>query len=470
MSNLLKAMVKETSKTTTENGMKTFTTSLNANLDLFFMGGAFRNRSDNELISLFTKAYYEDPKLALKILAYIRDCRGGLGERRFFRIAICHMASTKKEFNVSYIPELGRWDDLFAIFDTSLEREALEAIKLALEAKNGLCAKWMPRKGKIATKLRNYLKLTPKEYRKVLVKLTNVIETQMCNREWSAINYSQVPSIANIKYNKAFLRNDEVRRRQFLEKATKGEVKINSSVSYPHDIVKMLINTTGNISNGGFLRPTNNSTAIAMWNQLPNYLENSTINLLPICDTSGSMTGDPLLISIGLGLYISERSNGIFKDAYITFSKEPELQYTKGNLYERISQMKAFHPSNTNLEATFELILNIAIKNKISNKEMPTHLLIISDMEFDQATRPNQSALKMIKSKYKESGYEIPNIIFWNVNSRQNNIPVRFNKEGIGLVSGASPAAIKAVLSGDITPMNIVYRAVDNERYSKFIK
>lgn len=469
MSKLLKALVKEESKTTTENGMKTFTTSLNANLDLFFMGGAFRKRSEGDLIALFVKAYYEDPKLSLKILAYIRDCRGGLGERRFFRVVIKHLAQSNKPFNIGCIPELGRWDDLFELFDTNFEKEALNTIKIGLEASNALCAKWMPRKGIIANKIRKSLELTPKEYRKVLVKLTKVVETTMCNKEWSAINYSHVPSVANVKYNKAFLRNDEERRREFLGKAVKGEVKINSSVSYPHDLIKMMIDNTRSTQENHKLKPKRNDTAIAMWNQLPDYIGESKINLLPICDTSGSMSGDPFLISVGLGLYISERTKGIFKDAYITFSSKPYLQYTKGDLFERISQMKAHHPSNTNLEATFELVLDTAVKNRISQEEMPTHLLIISDMEFDQATRANHTALKMIKDKYKSANYEMPNIIFWNVNSRQDNVPVRFDKNGVGLISGASPAAIKAVLSGDITPMSIVYRAVNKEKYEKFI-
>lgn len=474
-SNLLKALIKEDTKTTTENGMKTFSSSLNSNLDLFFMGGAFRNRSEQELVSLFSKAYHEDYQLALMILAYIRDCRGGMGERRFFRIVIKHLAeSGNGPFNIHHIPELGRWDDLFVLFNTPFEDETLSIIQKALESKNGLCAKWMPRKGLIANKIREYLELTPKEYRKLLVKLTKVVETQMCNNEWGGINYSHVPSVANVKYNKAFLRHDETRRRDFLAKAIKGEVKINSSVSFPHDIVKMMINPTTwhnrYYNDKGFLTPKRNDTAIAMWNQLPNYMEDSEVKLLPICDTSGSMAGLPLLISLGLGLYISERNEGIFKDAFITFSKTPELQYTKGNLYERLCQIKAIHPANTNLEATFGMLLHTAQKNKLKQKDMPTHLLIISDMEFDQATKPNYNALKMIKKKYKECGYDIPGIIFWNVNSRQNNVPIRFNTEGVALISGASPAVIQAVLENKISPMDIVYAAVNKDRYKAFLR
>lgn len=468
MSTLVQSINKKQTITRTENGARSYSTSLNANLDLFFMGGAFRNRSENELIALVGKAISEDKNLALKVLAYIRDARGGMGERRFFRSAIKYLANTGIDFNVSYIPELGRWDDVLELIGTSKEKEALYVIMNALGNQDGLCAKWMPRQGKVANKIRNFIgynshedednRLTPKEYRKLLVKLTNVVETQMCNKEWNDINYSHVPSIANVKYNKAFLRNDEARRREFLGAAVKGEVKINSSVAFPDDVVYR----TG--VRGDW------QTATAMWNQLPNYLEGSNVRFLPICDVSGSMSGRPMEISISLGMYLSERNESIFKDAFITFSRNPQLQYLTGDLQSRFNQLRtADWGMNTDLEATYRLILDTAVKNKISQAEMPTHLLIISDMEFDAATRSNDSLYKTAKKLYEAAGYELPNIVFWNVNSRQNNVPIRFNKDGVGLVSGASPAILQAVLSGNINPIDIMLRAVDTEKYEKFI-
>lgn len=467
MSTLVQSINKKQTITRTENGAKSYSTSLNANLDLFFMGGAFRNRSENELIALVGKAISEDKNLALKVLAYIRDARGGMGERRFFRTAIKHLANTGVDFNVSYVPELGRWDDILELFGTSKEKDALREIIIALASGNGLCAKWMPRQGKIANKIRNFAKselgvkdmFTPRDYRKLLVNLTKVVETQMCNKEWGNINYSHVPSMANVKYNKAFLRNDETRRREFLGAAVKGEVKINSSVAYPDDVLYK----TG--VRGDW------QTATAMWNQLPNYLEGSNVKFLPICDVSGSMYGRPIEISISLGMYLSERNESIFKDAFITFSRNPQLQYLTGDLQSRFNQLRAADwGANTNLEATYRLILDTAVKNKISQAEMPTHLLIISDMEFDVATRSNDSLYKTAKKLYEVAGYELPNIVFWNVNSRQDNVPVRFNKDGVGLVSGASPAVLQAVLSGNINPIDIMLRAVDKEKYEKFIK
>jgi len=286
------------------------------------------------------------------------------------------------------------------------------------------------------------------------------------------IKYEQVPSVANVKYNKAFLRNDEDRRRAFLAKAVKGEVKINADVAFPHDIVKMMLSSpgTGSVKEGSTLANIvkRNDTAIAMWNNLPNYLANQRLRLMPVCDTSGSMNGLPFLISVALGLYISERNQGIFHNAFMTFSRDPHLHYCEGNLFERLCQIRAYHPSNTNLEATFELLLKTAIDNKLGHDELPTHLVIISDMEFDVATRPNQSALAMIKDKYHKYGLTMPSIVFWNVNSRQDNVPVKFNKDNVALISGASPSAIKAVLSGEINPADIMYRAIDKAIYKQF--
>lgn len=458
MSKLLTALSKKQSVTRTENGAKTFNTSTNACLDLFFMGGAFRNRSEEELIALFSKAYFEDKTLALQILAYIRDCRGGMGERRFFRVATKYLADNGYHFNLELIPTLGRWDDVLELINTSLRNRVVELILNALQSEDGLCAKWMPRQGKIANLIRISGIYTPKEYRKLLVSLTNVVETQMCNKEWAGINYSHVPSMANVKYNKAFLRNDETRRREFLAKAVTGEVKINSGVAFPDDVLYK----TG--VRGDW------QTATAMWNQLPNYLEGSEVKFLPICDVSGSMSGRPMEISISLGMYLSERNTSIFKDAFITFSRNPKLQVLTGDLKARYMQLsKAEWDMNTDIQAVYRLLLQTAINNKLSQDDMPTHLLIISDMEFDAcAENANQSIFKNIKENYKFYGYKSPNIVFWNVNSRQNNVPVRFNKDGVGLVSGASPAVLQAVLSGNINPIDIMMRAVDQDKYKLF--
>lgn len=458
MNPLVRGMQLATNETKTENGMKTNKSSLNACLDLFFMGGASRKKSETEIESLFAKAYGEDPALAVKILGYIRDPRGGMGERRFFRICLKYLARINGDISIGYIPEIGRWDDLFELFGGVWQDNAIVAFKSGIELENGLCAKWMPRKGKEAELLREALGLTHRDYRKTLVKLTKVVETQMCKKEWKAINYSGVPSVANVKYNKAFLRNDEQRRRDFLAKAVKGEVKINSAVAFPHDIIYR----TG--VRGDW------QSATAMWNQLPDYLKDSDARMLPMCDVSGSMSGTPMEISVSLGLYLSERNKSVFKDVFLTFSANPKLQILKGDLQTRYLQLiRAEWGMNTNLMSAFDLVLSSAINNKVAEADMPTHIIIISDMEFDHCVHTGGSAMEAIEARYKAAGYQMPAVIFWNVNSRQSNVPVTFNKTGVGLVSGASPSTIKAVLSGEIDPIKIMLRAVETEKYQRLV-
>ena len=474
MNNLVKKIQKKQNRTTTENGMATRYTSNSACVDLFFLGGAARTMHENDIKSLIGAAMAENQNLAIKILAYIRDPRGGNGERNFFRHALNYLSENYVPINVSQIPVIGRWDDIYSLLGNGqYEEQVYSTIMTALKNKDGLCAKWCPRKGYVANKLQVGLNLTPKEYRKLIVGLTQVVETKMCNNEWTGINYTHVPSNANMKYNKAFLRHDEERRREFLASAAKGEVKINSGVAFPSDIIKLCIGEAGSIhvkEGDTFAKQVQrNETALAMWNQLPNYMENSTYRILPMCDTSGSMRGLPILMSLGLGLYISERNKGVFKDAFITFSRTPYLQYTTGNLFDRLSQIRAFHPANTNLEAAFQLVLNTAIENKLKNSELPTHILIISDMQFDQACTRTDTALQMIKRNYKDAGYDCPNIIFWNVNSSSKQLPVKFDKDGTGLISGGSPSAIIPVLNGAVNPMDIVNKAVSLEKYEKLL-
>jgi hypothetical protein len=196
-------------------------------------------------------------------------------------------------------------------------------------------------------------------------------------------------------------------------------------------------------------------------------MADSTERIIPVCDVSGSMNGLPMDVSVSLGIYISERNQGIFKDAFITFSDRPKMNYLKGSLSERMRQLSnADWGMSTNLQATFDLILNSAIRESLPESEMPTKLLIISDMEFDQADR-NQTNLNSIRHKYSSKGYTMPEIVFWNVNGRLGNVPASVNDSGIGLVSGFSPSVLKSVLQGEIySPEQLMLDTVDTARYS----
>ena len=466
----------QTENTFTENGMTTNSSSLNNCVNLFFQIGAMRGKDKQLIINAFVKAYNENALTAMKLLFWARDVRGGAGERQIFRDIIQYLANSQTDSlrkNISLIPEYGRWDDLLVLFGTKLESDALKAIKAGLDAKNGLCAKWMPRPNtsnreakRQANTIKNYLGLTPKEYRKMLVELSNTVEQLMCSKSWDAIEYSKLPSKAMSDYMKAFTKRDKERFEAYLTSVKSGEAKINAGAVYPYDITK-------NMKYG------NSSGADVQWNALPNYLEGNKERLLPVVDVSGSMECSAggsknvtcMDVSVSLGLYISERNVGQFKDAFVTFSSRPELQYLSGSLTERYSQLQSSSwGMSTNIQAVFELILNQGKAHKVPQSEMPTMILILSDMEFDAANNNggywNPTAQKMIEKMYLDAGYEVPKIVYWNLNARGNNFPVQFNKNGTALVSGFSPALLTNLLSGkDLSPITMMNQVVYSERY-----
>lgn len=449
-----------TKDTLTHKGALTHSTSLNKCVDMFFLAGASRNMSPTDIISLYEGAKSENKELALKILFWARDVRGGAGERRFFRIIWSHIWETDREdvWHRLYhdVPEYGRWDDIF--FEDKFIEDVTELIRAGLENKDGLLAKWLPRKGETAAKIRQALEWTPKQYRRTIVDLSDTVEQKMSDNEWKAINYSHVPSVAMHKYRSAFLRNDESRFREFLGDVESGDEKINADVLFPH----MLFHAFEDGKDEQAIR--------AQWSNLPNYMEGTDEKILPVCDVSGSMYGTPMDVSVSLGVYISERNEGIFENAFVTFSSNPTMEYLQGDVISRFRQLKRAHWSmSTNLQAVFDLLLTRATQENVPADEMPTKLLIISDMEFDRATYGNSvTNLEAITEKYRASGYERPDIVFWNVNGRMGNSPATFREGGIGLVSGFSPSILKGILSGKIlSPEQLMKDVILSERYDR---
>ena len=462
----------------TENGMATNSTSLNACVDLFFNIGAMRGQDKQRLIATFSKAFNEDPKRAMKLLFWARDVRGGAGERQVFKDIIAYLAENHDlalKPNLYLIPEYGRWDDLLTLVGTYLEEDAFTLISDALIAENGLCAKWMPRKGVVAEKLRKFTGMSPKQYRKSLVGLTNVVETKMCAKEWDSIDFGKLPSVASARYQKAFGKNAYESYSAYIQSLVKGEAKINAGAVYPYDVTKSL-------------KHGNSAVANEQWKALPNYMEGANDMILPVVDVSGSMetsaggskTVTCMDVAISLGLYISERNEGPFKDAFITFSSTPQLQVLSGSLKDRYTQMASSDwGMSTNLEATFKLILDQATKHKLSQDEMPNKILILSDMEFNNATGSrgwrnetewNPTAQQMIEKMYADAGYKMPQIVYWNIQSRNGGVPVAFDKQGTALVSGFSPAIMTSLLGGDIeSPQQIMDKTILSDRYSPII-
>lgn len=463
------AVAKTPTARVTSNGMKTFESSLNANVDLFFQIGSSRGK---DVTPTFERAYQEDRVTALRMAAWARDIRGGAGERDTFRKILAYVEKTHPQEIpqlVSVTSTFGRWDDLFALTSVDGIRMSFDAIKEALLVKqDALCAKWMPRKGETAVALRKHLGLTPKGYRKTLVTLTKVVETQMCARDWSNINYSHVPSVASARYQKAFGKQDPIGYTKFKADLVTGEngAKVNAAAVYPYDVVRSF--KTGDAA-----------VATAQWDALPNYIGDALV--LPMCDVSGSMScrvgGDNskttltcMDVCVSLGLYLADKNTGPFKDMFLTFSEKSKIEVLRGNIESKINQLRnAEWGMSTNLNGAFEEVLRVATTNQVADADMPKYVLIMSDMEFDRCAT-GDTANNMIKRKYAAAGYTLPNIIFWNLNAHPGNSPVTHDAKGVALISGFSPAIMTAVLKAEqIDPVSIMLQAVNAERYQVIV-
>jgi len=326
----------------------------------------------------------------------------------------------------------------------------------------------MPRKGAQAAELREAFGWSPKFYRKRLVELTKVVETQMCAKEFEAINFSHVPSLAMSRYSKAFGKNAPEQFTAYKEALKKGDpkvAKVNAGAVYPYDIVKTV-------------RHGDSALADEQWKALPNYIGDAMV--LPLVDVSGSMTCPAggkytpnaircLDVAVSLGLYCADKNTGPFKDLFLTFSSSPKFEHVNGTLSQKIRQMETSHwEMSTNLHGAFTEILRVATTNRVAPEDMPKVLLIMSDMQFDQCTRFDDSAMQMIRRKYEDAGYNVPAIVFWNLNAA-DNVPVRFDEKGVALVSGFSPAIMKSVLAADLegmTPEAIMKKTVMSDRYA----
>ena len=483
----------------TENGAVGYRTTDKELVDINFAVASMRRMGEKQIVDKFVKAYYENSVLAMKWLFYLSDVREGLGERRSFRVIMNYLAEQHENIALAvlqFIPEYSRWDNLLELIDcnnANISNKVLEIVKeqLALDKQNmnlnqpiSLLGKWLysenassqntKRKAKI---IRHYLGLSSCEYRKLLSKMRkylDVVECKMSAKEWNEINYSTVPSNANIKYSNAFMRNDEERRKAYLESLKKGETKINASVLFPHNVVHKYCN------NGGWYVSPYDESLEQLWKSLKD-MENIH-NTIVVADGSGSMTTrvednssvSALEVANALAIYCGERCSGEFKDKYITFSRVPRLVdlSNANSLHDKIEIARRYNEvANTNIEAVFDLILTTAIKNNMSQEEIPQNVLIISDMEFDSCAtsnhgRLNQTLFNTIASKYAEHGYKLPRLIFWNVNSRTDTIPVKENDMGVALVSGFSVNILNMVMNNEIDPYKLLIKELSKERYS----
>lgn len=508
INNMKETLNEEFNNSVTENGALGYRTTGKELLDINFSVTSMRNWIDEKIVDKFTKAYYENPYLAIKWLFYARDAREGIGERRLFRLCLKYLAEVHPdicEAVIHLVPEYGRWDDLWCLLDTSLDFKVGYLILKQLQEDStnmadgkpiSLLGKWLPsintssaESRRLARKIIKLIGFPREEiYRKMLSdlrKYSNVVEVKMSNREWSSIVYSAVPSRANLIYNNAFLKNDETRRRAYLESLSKGETKINAGVLFPSDIVHKYCEG----SCWGGVSKSVDTTLEELWKALPDYVKDAG-DTLCVADGSGSMSTrvgntkvTALEVANALAIYFAERCSGQFKNNYITFSENPQLvdlRYGR-SLRDKI-QIALSHDevANTNIEAVFDLILKTAINNHMKQTDIPKNILILSDMEFDACAtsgvprrcgywytpnRPTKKLFKEISDRYAAHGYKLPRLIFWNICSRTGTIPVKDNDLGVALVSGFSPAVMKMVLSGKTDPFECLLEQINSERY-----
>ena len=502
--------VKETDNATyTENGMSAYKSSLNKVLDLFAKGASHR-KSASAIPMMVRDAYLEDKLATVRCLFYLRDIRGGQGEREVFRKGIRTVAelAPKTFINsnlISHIPTYGRWDDLFCLFGVHDELDEqiinLVSLQFAEDVTNykedkpvSIMAKWLPsvntsskKTRLIAKKLVKALGVTEKLYRKTLSKLRkriNILETYLTNKDYT-FDYSAVPSNANMKYRKCFLEKDGERYKAHVDAVTKAldccctnpTVKDNVKTLYPYEIVSKFMGKCCWGWNSPNLDKTEKQRYENMWKQLPNYFsgESGKKNWLTVIDTSGSMLSgsnpSPMEVAISLGLYIGERNTGIFKDKYITFSERPSFVTvdSKWKLETKIKHIvENSIIANTNLERVFSLVLDAAVSHDLPKSEMPEAIVIISDMQFDSCVEDgnNPTAYEMITKKYREAGYPVPKIVFWNVAQNDyGNLPVTQHKYGAVLVGGCKPGLFEQILSGK-TPVDFMMQVLNGERYN----
>ena len=486
----LEDLRKEENLTYTENGALTNRSTNSYCLDLFATIGALRNAEDKEIISRFIKAYTEDNDMAMKILFFARDIRGGLGERRVFRsiwkwLSLHEAESVRK--NITNVPEYGRFDDLLSLLGGPCEKGMLSFIKEQLDKdlaalKTGdtvsLLAKWLPSVNtsnkdsvKTAKKLAKAMGFSDAEYRKVLVSLRaeiKLMENYLRQKDYS-FSYEKQPSKALYKYRLAFLRNDKERYSAFLDKAEENPSVMNTGTLTPYDIVAPIINKDKErVAISKWDRRSMDIT----WKALPDYT--GAENALAVVDGSGSMYCGfgytPATVAQSLGIYFAEHNKGCFHNHFITFSENPSLVEVKGrDIVEKLRYCMSFDEcANTDLQRTFDLILKTAIQNRAKQEDIPEKLYIISDMEFDYcANHGEMSNFEYAKKEFAKYGYRLPQIIFWNVESRNRQQPVTKNEQGVALVSGTSPQIFSMLSKGILDPYSFMLETLSSERYER---
>lgn len=498
MNKLVNALTNQNNYGYTENGGIKLKSTKSMVYDMFAFGGAYRTRSNKDCILLFKNAIEENPLLGLKCLFYLRDCRSGQGERRFFRVCLNWLAKNYPGTvlnNLENISFYGRWDDLYCLVNTPVEKDMFAAIRkqinLDLESKTpSLCAKWLKSENtssqescELGNRTRKALGLSHKEYRKILSHLRakiNIVERLMSSGRWDLIEFDKLPSKAGFVYKNAFARRDIIKEK-YAAFVTDKNTKVNAKTLYPYEVVAEALKLfrTGsywNMRNLPALDDTNRLMINKYWDNLENYFQEVAFNGIAVIDTSGSMYGQPLDVAISLGLYCADKAKGPFHDHFISFSSRPQFIKCEGiDFVDKVHRIYSYNLcENTNLEATFDLVLNTAIQNHLSQDDLPASLIIISDMEIDVAcgyyswgrsrTSPStETTMATIRRKWEQAGYKVPHLIYWNVNARNNTI--LDENSDTTYVSGMSPVIFEQIMQGK-TGLDLMLAKLNSDRYS----
>lgn len=445
---------------------------------------------NKSLEDYFDNSWKSDALLTLRFLFYLRDCRKGKGEKALFRSLIRHMRDNNLEKhiikNLHHIPTFGSWKDIsICFFGTKLEQHAVKLIakQLTQDLKSdvpSLCAKYAPSEGGAIDKKHNAASKISKElgvnlthYRKKyltpLRSKLNIVERNMCSKDWASIDYEKVPSIASGKYKKSFKTHDEERYREYIQSVQKGEKKMNTSVLMPYQIVS-------NYLNCGFVNL--DETVEAQWKSFVDGRIDKWpkgVDVMPIVDVSGSMfcctnNVKPIEVAISLGLLFAKlNSSENYKNTFITFSNNPQfVKIVEGSLYDQVMQLKkADWGMSTNFQAVFDLILNVAKTFNLSQENLPKILLVLSDMQFNGADN-GKTNWENINRKYQESGYVRPTIIFWNLQGASIDFPIPdANIKDCALLSGFNDSILYKILEGTLpNPLEIVKEVLNDPRYN----
>jgi len=499
--------------TYTENLALTYKSTMNGLLDLFALGASYRTRSDVDCINLFKKAFEENETYAMKCLFYIADIRGGQGERRFFRIIAKWLAHEHPEVmrrNLKYIPEYRRWDDLYVFVGTSLEKDAFKIMKdqLALDVQSktpSLLAKWLKSENtsslesrRLANKTRTYLNMSHREYRKTLSILRGrirVLEKLMSAGKWDEIEFDKIPSRAGMIYRNAFARHDIERMKSEKEVvsyenfAKDKTTKVNAKALYPYEVTKqaMAFGRWGyGYGYGDKSQDLDNVERLMInkyWENLHDVMNGYAFNGIAVVDTSGSMYGTPMAVAISLGMYCAEYNSGPFANHFFTFSNHPDFIKVEGvDFVDKVNRIaKADWGGSTNIESVFDQMLNLVIKNHIPQEDIPKQVIILSDMEFNNCVCggptsfnrwsygrencvANETLFETIEKRWHNAGYEMPGITFWNLDARQDNIPMK--AEGhVQFISGFSQNLFEQVMQNK-NAFTLMFDKLNEERYS----